>query len=314
MSKYILERYTQYLCVKNPSYMQKTIKPTGLLIHSTGANNPKLSRYCNETNGWNRETATNSVHGVIGKDEKGNIDFVQLLPFNCKSWGCGKGSKGSYNASHIQVEICEDGLKDAEYFNAVYEKAVEVFADLAVTYDIDVKNVTCHSEAHAKGYASNHADVMHWFPKYGKSMDTFRTDIKSRMKELTKQVSTAENVDKKETEKETSKEKKRSKKEVVKAIQKALNKDYDTKLSVDGIAGTKTYAAIKSHNLKKGSKGSFVKELQTTLNELINAGLKVDGVFGSATLTSVKKFQKKYKLTTDGIVGSGTIKKIIELY
>lgn len=29
------------------------------------------------------------------------------------------------------------------------------------------------------GIASNHADVMHWFPKHGKSMDTFRVDVKS---------------------------------------------------------------------------------------------------------------------------------------
>ena len=29
------------------------------------------------------------------------------------------------------------------------------------------------------GIASNHADVMHWFPKFGKSTDTFRTDVKA---------------------------------------------------------------------------------------------------------------------------------------
>ena len=29
--------------------------------------------------------------------------------------------------------------------------------------------------------ASNHADVMHWFPKFGKSMDTFRTDVSKAM-------------------------------------------------------------------------------------------------------------------------------------
>ena len=28
------------------------------------------------------------------------------------------------------------------------------------------------------GIASNHADVGHWWPKHGKSMDDFRTDVK----------------------------------------------------------------------------------------------------------------------------------------
>ena len=27
------------------------------------------------------------------------------------------------------------------------------------------------------GIASNHGDVMHWFPKHGKSMDTFRAEV-----------------------------------------------------------------------------------------------------------------------------------------
>ncbi len=30
-----------------------------------------------------------------------------------------------------------------------------------------------HYEGHKRGIASNHADPGHWFPKHGKSMDTF---------------------------------------------------------------------------------------------------------------------------------------------
>ena len=33
------------------------------------------------------------------------------------------------------------------------------------------------------GIASNHADVMHWFPKYGKSMDTLRAAVKEKLSE-----------------------------------------------------------------------------------------------------------------------------------
>ena len=31
------------------------------------------------------------------------------------------------------------------------------------------------------GIASNHADVEHWWPKHGKSMDDFRADVKTYM-------------------------------------------------------------------------------------------------------------------------------------
>ena len=33
------------------------------------------------------------------------------------------------------------------------------------------------------GIASNHSDVMHWFPKHGKSMDTFRAAVKAGLAE-----------------------------------------------------------------------------------------------------------------------------------
>ena len=41
--------------------------------------------------------------------------------------------------------------------------------------------VICHSEGYQRGVASNHADVMHWFPKHGKNMDTFRQDVSKAM-------------------------------------------------------------------------------------------------------------------------------------
>jgi cell division septation protein DedD len=45
--------------------------------------------------------------------------------------------------------------------------------------------VICHSEGYKRGIASNHGDVMHWFPKHGKSMDTFRADVAKLVKPAT---------------------------------------------------------------------------------------------------------------------------------
>ena len=65
--------------------------------------------------------------------------------------------------------------------------------------------------------------------------------------------------------------------------------------------------------LGRGDKGDAVKTLQKNLNTTINAGLIVDGDFGKATETAVKNFQKKYKLTVDGIWGSASQKKMNEV-
>lgn len=61
------------------------------------------------------------------------------------------------------------------------------------------------------------------------------------------------------------------------------------------------------------SNKSQVKKLQKCLNKIIKAKLTVDGDFGNKTYKAVKKFQKKYKLQVDGIVGPKTRAKIKSL-
>ena len=56
---------------------------------------------------------------------------------------------------------------------------MELCVYLCKEYNLTEKNIICHSEGHKLGIASNHADVMHWFPKHKKSMDTFRADVKA---------------------------------------------------------------------------------------------------------------------------------------
>ena len=70
-------------------------------------------------------------------------------------------------------------LTDRTYFNQVYREAVELCAMLCKEYDLTEADIICHSEGYKQGIASNHGDVMHWFPKHGKSMDTFRADVKA---------------------------------------------------------------------------------------------------------------------------------------
>ncbi|GHU53411.1 hypothetical protein FACS1894132_05480 [Clostridia bacterium] len=170
----------------------RTITPKGIMVHSTGANNPNLKRYVGPDDGllgknqynnhWNQDTPDGRqvcVHGFIGKLADGTIATYQTLPWNHRGWHCGSGSKGSGNDTHISFEICEDGLTDAAYFAAVYKEAAELCAYLCKQYGLTEKDIICHSEGYSLGIASNHADVMHWFPKHGKNMDAFRNDVKA---------------------------------------------------------------------------------------------------------------------------------------
>lgn len=165
----------------------KTIVPKGVMVHSTGANNPWLKRYVGPDDGllgkntynnhWNQDRPDGRqvcVHAFIGKLADGSIATYQTLPWNMRGWHCG----GSGNDTHISFEICEDGLTDSAYFNAVYREAAELCAYLCREYGLTEKDVICHSEGYKMGIASNHSDVMHWFPRFGKSMDAFRADVK----------------------------------------------------------------------------------------------------------------------------------------
>jgi len=165
----------------------KTINVKGIMVHSTGANNPNLKRYVGPDDGllgqnrynnhWNTATPGGRqvcVHAFIGKLADGTIATYQTLPWNHRGWHGG----GSSNNTHIGFEICEDDLTDATYFAKVYKEAVELCAYLCKEYGLTEKNISCHCEGYKQGIASNHGDVMHWFPKHGKSMDTFRADVK----------------------------------------------------------------------------------------------------------------------------------------
>lgn len=182
----------QYYLTKNECYQRNEyIEVKGLMLHSTGANNPTLKRYVPNFDGsigdntygnhWDQfrpEGGQVCVHGFIGKLEDGSIATVQTLPWNMRGWHAG----GKANDTHIGVEICEDDLTDNNYFNKVYNEAVELFAYLCKEFNLDpMNNIICHSEGASKGIASNHGDVMHWFPKHGKSMNTFRNDVKIKM-------------------------------------------------------------------------------------------------------------------------------------
>lgn len=206
---------TNSQCYKETTTMQ--IK--GVLIHSTGCNNTALARYAqpsdNDPNkdqilkviGTNRyhndynhivlpDYAKAGLNGFIGTNANGEVMALQAMPWNYRPWGCGSGPKGSMNSGWIQFEICESDLNDSSYFYKIYNETIELVAYLCKLYNLDplgttdynayVRNVpiiTCHADSCKLGLGSNHGDILHWFPKYGKTMDVIRKDVAALIKE-----------------------------------------------------------------------------------------------------------------------------------
>lgn len=171
----------------------RTIVPKGVMVHSTGVAQPNPEVFLKS---WNQPGVEACAHAFV---HRGGV--IQTLPWNWRGWHAGapKGGGVSANNTHISFEILEpaghtyqggamvgyDPEKNAAYFDAVYRNAVALAAMLCTRYGLDPLApgvVVDHAEGCALGIASNHADVGHWFPKHGKSMDTFRADVAGAMK------------------------------------------------------------------------------------------------------------------------------------
>lgn len=278
------------LLTKNDCYKKgQKITPKGIVVHSTGANNPNLKRYVQpddgilgvnkNNNSWNRSGLDVCVHAFIGKDKNGVVRCYQTLPFNYACWGVGKGKKGSYNynPAYIQFEICEDNLKDKEYFTKAFEVAIEFCVYLVKKYKLSVDNVVSHKEAHKKGYGSNHSDCDHWLKKFGKDMDWFRSEVKKKVETTT------------EKPKETTK--KKSVEEVAKEV----------------IAGKWGNGDTRKKKLTEA--GYNYSEVQAKVNELLNADKKPN--YKTYTVKkgdTLSKIGKKYNVKWTDIAKDNGIK------
>ena len=181
--------------------------PRGVLWHDTDGGNPNLCRYVqpHETdanyaemiallgknrygNDWNHKYRKAGMNCWVGKLSDGTVATVQTMPWDFAPWGCGSGSKGSLNNTHIQFEICDDGYKSKEYFEAVYKEACEITAYLCALYGLDplgtfsyngveVPVITSHGESHKLKLGSNHGDPLKWMKQYGKTMEDARLDV-----------------------------------------------------------------------------------------------------------------------------------------
>ena len=171
---------------RDSRYAQYYQGPRGIMVHSTGANNPNLRRYVQPDDGilgvnsnqndWNRPGLEVCVHAFLGLTQAGEVAAYQILPWEYRAWHCG----GDANNTHLSFEICEDNLRDRAYWEKTYRLARELTAELCRKFGLDPLApgvLVDHAEGAALGIASNHADVDHWWSRYGVTMDDFRADV-----------------------------------------------------------------------------------------------------------------------------------------
>jgi len=177
---------------RNDCYQaNRKIVPQGIIVHSTATPGVMAHEWYEMWNKSYQAGETNRqvcVHAFV--DDQG---VYQYLPWDHRGWHAG----GSANNTHIGFEICEpagftyDELganmvgynpqEHEEYFRKVFANAVELCVYLCKKFNLTEKDIITHCEGYKLGIASNHADVMHWFPKHNENMDTFREAVRKAL-------------------------------------------------------------------------------------------------------------------------------------
>lgn len=180
---------TKYAKQSGPYTSEKRIgKVVGCINHSFGVAQPSIDKMYDS---MNSDSSGYGVHAILGDFHLGEGKIYVTLPWDRRPWGCGSGSKGSWNADHVQWEVCEpaghkynggtmidyDVKKNQTYFDRMWKMLVCWNVYCADKFGYSASAIKDHSEAHAAGYGTNHADMSHWLPKHKKSMDALRKEV-----------------------------------------------------------------------------------------------------------------------------------------
>lgn len=189
----VLDKVQQKYMTRNDCYTAgEKIKVTGIIIHSTAQPGIRAKDYYEL---WNKSYIAGEINREVCVhvflDDK---DIYQYLPWNHRGWHAG----GLANNFCIGIEICEpkgivydssgeiangyNPKKFERYLKTVFNVSTDLCADLCERFHINPDNILCHCEAHQKGLASDHKDVIHWWKYHKLTMGDFRQEVKRKLK------------------------------------------------------------------------------------------------------------------------------------
>jgi len=269
----------------------KRITPKGIMVHSVGCKGTTFARWQQ----WDAPGIQKCVHFFID-----GAGIYRTLPDFYRGWHAG----GSANNTHIGFEICEPQTDTPENRDDLYSKTLYLCVTLCKTYGLDAGSILTHCEGHARGMASNHADVNHWWGKgvwQGYTMDRLRADVAAALGETpAAQTVTVQKGD------------------TLRKIAAAHGTNWQTLADVNGLQDPyiihpgqmlRLPGAVwqVTRLLKKGCSGRDAAALQERLNAAGFACGSVDGIFGTKTEQAVRAFQQSRSLTVDGLAGKHTV-------
>lgn len=170
----------------------RKINPQGSVNHSVGCAQPSVEVFYKI---MNKSSAGWGVNAILGDFHNGDGRILVTMPLNARPWGCGSGKKGSWNNTKVQWEVCEpaghtysggtmigyDIAKNQVYFDRMWKMLVAWNVYVVDKFGFPISGISDHIESYYAGYGSGHADMGHWLPKHGKSMNALRAEVEAIM-------------------------------------------------------------------------------------------------------------------------------------
>ena len=144
----------------------KHLTPLGVVLHETAT--PEATAQ-SEWNYFNNNSVKASAHAFIDWKE-----VIQAIPYDEQAWHAGQTA----NKIFIGVEMCN--TSDPAKFEMVYQNTLNLISDLFIQFNLgycDKNNLMSHNEVSIKWGETNHTDPTAYLKKFGKTIDTFRTDL-----------------------------------------------------------------------------------------------------------------------------------------
>lgn len=251
-------------------------------------------------------TRSAGAHFFVGQD--GSVG--ESVDMDLTAWAVGgkySGKGGSYygkctNANSVSIELCDNVSK------APSEKQIQATKELVAYIRKRCPNANTilrHQDVNCKScpgpYLLNDANWKAFVKKISDGTVSTVNVSGSSSSSGNKNIKTGQEWSVKFTGHSISCDGVRgpeTRKQAVRVLQVALNAMYKSKLTVDGVYGPKTKAALGSHSIKYGDKNKLCLAAKIMLKMLGKSGMKYSNEFGNGC----KKAAGKEKITASDFV------------
>lgn len=143
----------------------QTLNAVGLVIHDT--DNPGATAQ-NNRDYFNRVYVAASAHYFVDWNTA-----IQTIPENEVAWHAGPTA----NHRYLSIEMCEPKGHDIVQFSQVYNRTVELAADICKRYGWNASQIFSHYWCSVTFKETDHEDPIAFLREYGKSWNNLVNDI-----------------------------------------------------------------------------------------------------------------------------------------